>query len=1097
MWGTRLVEWLPGVANGTVSIGIYLLIQSTVILSVGLGAAYGLRKRGAALQSIILRIFLIAVFLGPPVSFILKKAGILEVTVYIPRIPGNALKKDSSAALRTVGDMPSRPEENPLKQSREQRREYNRDTGIVNSTAPETVIASPEQSAETQRGEKRTDKPVSSAPQSNSPGTPQLSQRTGLHAVQDNPERTAESGAGPTAPVRATKTRMLAGLYIAGTLAWFAWTFFLLVRLLGANLYIQYIRRSAFQAKTSHSDLCRAVSGELGIAPPQVLRSPLTKTPLLTGVLSPVIIMPVHDFDSTIPMEDVFYHELSHLKRRDPLWNQLRQIATALLPFQPLLWVLSHWIEEMSDYVCDDFVLNHGKSHKSYAYSLAHIAESFQVSRPERAAGVGFISFKSSLQRRILRILDRSRRLYLRVSTLVLVLISSLSLISSFFGGLIGIKGKPMITESQASENPDYTMKELRIKGEQQPQYTHPADDRTVLSDAGNDSEIVSRTITESGDIPAEQGTPSEPSPVSVIESRKIISAIDFNEDSHSENLDTNAEIKVTGKIAETAGTDTGGARAIVETGTDRKESGRPKPDNRSADVSNSDKSALRIQLPQDFRPGDKSSIEQVVLEPELTGGEPDLVLTDFEIHDPGYSLIGYDYESNTTIEPGKVNVITRWDKKQYEYTNDLTARDELEWYLSRGQKYPVLSPDGSVIAFTDWSGCGIWTLPVKDYKPSLAYSDTKLLKSEEHGFEYTVRGQHKQPICFTPDGKEITFRDELYDESRGSRALVDESGHLRSTSGYIPVIRSVNLETGACRTIAEEASSGCWHPDGRFFIYTRTRTGATGDRQTETITLSCIMVLDTVTGKERMLAENAHSPSVTPSGSHVIYVENYSDNPQLFRIPFEGGESEQLTMEGYWHQPSCTPDGKWVMSLVYDSTLPYEKDTWFRAVNLENGDIRDFYPTENFVFAAMGNFLPDGTGFCYHLLKNWENDEYKKYDCHLYIGEFSGSGSEKPVNTDEIMPLEFALKGNYPNPFNMSTTIEFVLDTDGPVTVEVFNITGQRIRTLVEEPKRAGLYKVQWDGNNDNRQRAASGTYIARLRMGSRMKTHRMALVK
>ena len=98
----------------------------------------------------------------------------------------------------------------------------------------------------------------------------------------------------------------------------------------------------------------------------------------------------------------------------------------------------------------------------------------------------------------------------------------------------------------------------------------------------------------------------------------------------------------------------------------------------------------------------------------------------------------------------------------------------------------------------------------------------------------------------------------------------------------------------------------------------------------------------------------------------------------------------------------------------------------------------------------------------------------------------------------EDIVPLDFALKPNYPNPFNPVTTIAYQLPTQGPVTLEVHNLLGQRVRRLVNEVQLlAGHHTVTWDGTDDLGHPVASGVYLYRLRARHHDRTRTMVLVK
>ena len=81
---------------------------------------------------------------------------------------------------------------------------------------------------------------------------------------------------------------------------------------------------------------------------------------------------------------------------------------------------------------------------------------------------------------------------------------------------------------------------------------------------------------------------------------------------------------------------------------------------------------------------------------------------------------------------------------------------------------------------------------------------------------------------------------------------------------------------------------------------------------------------------------------------------------------------------------------------------------------------------------------------------------------------------------------------GNYPNPFNPATTIVFNLPFASDAKLEVYNILGQRVATLVDEYLNSGEYSFEWDGSN-----VASGLYLYRLTTNEFSTTQQMVLMK
>ena len=76
----------------------------------------------------------------------------------------------------------------------------------------------------------------------------------------------------------------------------------------------------------------------------------------------------------------------------------------------------------------------------------------------------------------------------------------------------------------------------------------------------------------------------------------------------------------------------------------------------------------------------------------------------------------------------------------------------------------------------------------------------------------------------------------------------------------------------------------------------------------------------------------------------------------------------------------------------------------------------------------------------------------------------------------------KFILYQNYPNPFNASTTIKFDLPEQDFISLKIYNIIGQEVKTLVSSEYLAGTYRITWDGKNNSGVNAASGLYILRL---------------
>jgi hypothetical protein len=108
----------------------------------------------------------------------------------------------------------------------------------------------------------------------------------------------------------------------------------------------------------------------------------------------------------------------------------------------------------------------------------------------------------------------------------------------------------------------------------------------------------------------------------------------------------------------------------------------------------------------------------------------------------------------------------------------------------------------------------------------------------------------------------------------------------------------------------------------------------------------------------------------------------------------------------------------------------------------------------------------------------------------------------EQNTNGIPLTPKEFSLEQNFPNPFNPSTTIRYSLGHSAEVSVTIYNVLGQVVRTLVSEFNSIGTHEVEWDGKNNSGNLVSSGVYFYKITAKSNgetlfTKTQRMTLLK
>ncbi|MEX2139106.1 MAG: M56 family metallopeptidase [Pirellulales bacterium] len=362
-----------------------VLLQTTLILAAGLLAGQLCKSGGAALQSLVYRTTLLAVLLCPLLAYGLATAGIdrlaLNIDPYLQperidlQIAANASVKSEALNLSPI-DLPLSPQ-------------IGTDPFVVAAEADEAEILI----------------------------TPQI------HPAElTSPPPYEQSHAAPPpideAPQDAQPARASAAVVLAllAGMAWLAASMYLLARLGVAHFRTVRLRRLAIPADEAEVALCCQIAAGFHVRPPDVLRAPFLSGACLVGNWRPAILLP--DANDT-PLRQALLHELAHLSRRDCLWNLLRQVATALLPVQPLVWLLATRVEQTAEEVCDDFVVQHGADRCNYAEHLVELAS--RNLAPALPTGVGMISFRSLAARRIARILDASRTLSTRVGSRTIV----------------------------------------------------------------------------------------------------------------------------------------------------------------------------------------------------------------------------------------------------------------------------------------------------------------------------------------------------------------------------------------------------------------------------------------------------------------------------------------------------------------------------------------------------------------------------------------------------------------------------------------------------------------------------------------------------
>jgi WD40 repeat protein len=102
----------------------------------------------------------------------------------------------------------------------------------------------------------------------------------------------------------------------------------------------------------------------------------------------------------------------------------------------------------------------------------------------------------------------------------------------------------------------------------------------------------------------------------------------------------------------------------------------------------------------------------------------------------------------------------------------------------------------------------------------------------------------------------------------------------------------------------------------------------------------------------------------------------------------------------------------------------------------------------------------------------------------------------EVGIHDGQIVELKNSIL-NHPNPFNPETTIEYSIKEDSNVQIEIYNIKGQKVQTLVNEIREAGYHSVIWNGKDSSGRPVASGIYFYKMKTDNYQKIRKMVLLK
>ena len=184
--------------------------------------------------------------------------------------------------------------------------------------------------------------------------------------------------------------------------------------------------------------------------------------------------------------------------------------------------------------------------------------------------------------------------------------------------------------------------------------------------------------------------------------------------------------------------------------------------------------------------------------------------------------------------------------------------------------------------------------------------------------------------------------------------------------------------------------------------------------------------------------------------------------------------------------------NGDAVWTPITTSGFPFEEGKFARAASI--GEDTLFVGVDNEVYYHILGESTWELGHSYPLGTEINVLFYDELLVGTGIGLFShfNTGAEVSLEQNIGIPIDFVLQQNYPNPFNPSTNISFEIPIQSQVKLEVFNLLGQKVAELVDQPLSAGTYNFNFDATG-----LSSGIYIYRLDTGVTSITRKMLLVK
>ncbi len=234
-------------------------------------------------------------------------------------------------------------------------------------------------------------------------------------------------------------------------------------------------------------------------------------------------------------------------------------------------------------------------------------------------------------------------------------------------------------------------------------------------------------------------------------------------------------------------------------------------------------------------------------------------------------------------------------------------------------------------------------------------------------------------------------------------------------------------------------------------------------------------------------------------SDEMVYYSEPVAAQPETWYKLGVWVKTDSVNTDAGWLASSATPE-------YVDSRLGvcffYHIGDILHSWDLTGGD-QFFYVDQRDAATGWTHYIvvskspTDATGISIRARFNNFPTGYAWYDDFTIEPTDVVVSIEDPASPISILTNDFNLLQNYPNPFNPETIIEYLVPERGKVELNVYNMLGQKVRSLVSDVLPAGTYQVLWNGKDDSGRQVATGVYLYQLRGKNALITRKMILMK